>query len=475
MNSKLINLIKKYHNFIAWFFIFVIIFALYYPALHGTFILDDYVWIEPLNLAQIGHLFIGSWEHGNTLRPIMRLLFFASRIMFDEWPFGWHLINIFLHTSITWFIYFILQKISKKHLLPILIALLFAVHPDHHEVVAWISGQTHSWGLLISLISGLFFYLSFTKLQKNKLNITLAYIFLILGFLTYEVSFAVPLILTTTLIIFKELRNKKNYLLTFCTFLILGMLIVYRYFILGKSLGSVGTNQSNIFLAPFHNLRSVVLLFFYTKQILLSYLALFILIITASYKYFFKTNLYLKLTLLSFASVVITYLPFAIVKGVAPRFLYSSIFFFILGLGFFILAIKQEKKIINYLIYVSIAITLILSLTRATQTISQYKKLTDTYTLVRNQVTTDYPTWPDKKDMLFYDIPNGIPDGNRSILAFLTYFDKEILYGYKNQTISGKIYRAEKLSSENLQKLLDNKPIIYKFKNLESGLEKISD
>src|SRR3989338_3662049 len=96
---------------ITFFLLFFAAVVVYFPALPGTFILDDYVWIQSLNIEQIKHLFVGSWEHGNTLRPIMRLQFFSSILLFGEQPLYWHLTNIFLHTLISAACFYFLYKI----------------------------------------------------------------------------------------------------------------------------------------------------------------------------------------------------------------------------------------------------------------------------------------------------------------------------------------------------------------------------
>jgi len=469
------KVVYKYRHFITWLGLFVIIFFLYYPTLHGTFILDDYVWIEPLTLAQIGKLFVGSWEHGNTLRPIMRLLFLLNHTLFHDLSFGWHLTNVLLHTSVSWFVYFILQKSTKRNWIARISAVLFAIMPTHHEVVAWISGQTHAWGLLLSLIAGLLFYYSLQQNQRH-LEIEIAgYVVMFLAFLTYEISFIIPLTMLVCLILFPQLKSKKIWRIVGISFLLLFLLIIYRYFVLGHSTGSVGAQQTNIFLAPFFNARAVLHLFFYTKTLTFFYCVLIFLLAVGL---FIKTKgirPYGKLSICCALLAVLAYLPFSVMNGVAPRFLYSTLFFFVLTIGFSLSNIQTSYKPYHFFLWLIVGNIITLSIVRTSQTASVYSALADSYERVRNQVTNDYPLWPRNRALLFYHIPNGVADGTQGVLAFLTYFDRAIRYGYPNQEAPQLIFRAERLSPDELNKILLHQPIVYDFVDLQHGVIKMSD
>jgi len=166
---------------------------------------------------------------------------------------------------------------------------------------------------------------------------------------------------------------------------------------------------------------------------------------------------------------IIAYGPFVIVHGVAPRFLYTSLFFCALSLTTFYAYLKDRlPKSAKIAALVLVILILIFSLGRTWQVANRYKQVSDAYTDIVATVTSDFPTWPDGKDMLFYKIPKT----NKNVLAFLTYFDKAINYGYHGQT-DGKVYRAEQLSSEELEKILKQKPIIYEFEGFGKGVRRV--
>jgi len=91
-------------------------------------------------------------------RPLIHVLYMAGYHISGNSPWGFHLINVLFHTMVSLLVYiissafFATPAVSRGYLSPpLLVALLFAVHPIHTESVAWVSG--------ISDISYSFFYL----------------------------------------------------------------------------------------------------------------------------------------------------------------------------------------------------------------------------------------------------------------------------------------------------------------------------
>lgn len=462
---------KKTNIYLLGIFIalFIGTTIVYFPSLQGTFILDDFAWIQPMTLSQIKHIFVGSWEHGNTLRPIMRLQFLSSRILFGENPFWWHMVNIFLHALVAYATYLITRTITKKEWLSFLTASLFAIYPTNHEVVAWISGRTHSFGLLLSLAAGIFIYRSFLLSRHQWFNGIVGFLFLFNAFLSYEISFAIPFGLIAAISIIGP-RTKKSWSLSLGSLAVLGILIAYRYQVLG-SIGSVGTHHSNIFLAPFKNFQAVTTLFLYTKELKLSIALLFtfLLYILFLHKIWKGWPEKFKAGILFFSLTVISYLPFVIVKGVAPRFLYTSLFFFFLCIAIlYDVAEPYISKKTRIGLAVLMVIILIASSVRTWQVSNKYKLVSDAYINITETLKMDYPTWPKGRDVLYYNIPGKY----ENILAFLTYFEKAVKYGYHGN-LSGRVYRADYLSSEELKKILEKKPIIYEFIGFKKGIERL--
>lgn len=447
-----------------WVFValFSAIFLVYSPNVRGIFISDDYVWIAPMSWSQVKHDFTGSWEHGNTLRPIMRLQFFSSRVLFGENPVGWHITNFFLHTLVAFCLYLIAKKITGNTTLAFVTSLIFAVFPTNHETVAWISGRTHPFGFLLSLLSFYLIYLSFSVSKFRYWQMISGYFVLLLAFLTYEVSFAVPLALLLAVFIFDR-NNRRAFYIALGTFGVLAALVAYRFQVLGGNIGSVGQHQSNIFLAPFLNFHQLEIMYFYARDLkfIIFFLCLFLLILVYKNKLFDIKNKFLIYTIYFLPLSVLFYLPFSIVKGVAPRFLYSSIFFFCLAAAcvYELLKNKLSKNIKNIILVWALAI-LFISVLYTYRIAQRYKEVSDTYEKIAATVLKDFPQWPPGKDMVFY----GLYNGNQEAIAFITYFDK-FLKRYYPAGVSGNIYRAQELSVDQLNKVLSRGPIIYRLNN----------
>ena len=73
---------------------------------------------------------------GNYYRPIFLMFLRMNYALFADRPLGWHLFAIGLHLLVTWLTYLVVRKITGQFTTAWLAALIFGVHPIHHEVVA---------------------------------------------------------------------------------------------------------------------------------------------------------------------------------------------------------------------------------------------------------------------------------------------------------------------------------------------------
>lgn len=456
--GRLKNLIQKYELALVAVGIFAVLLAVYWQAVFASFILDDYVWILPLNWQQIGHLFIGSWEHANTLRPIMRLEYLLNYHLFGTSSVAWHLMNLVLHSAVSTVLYGLIRKYSGDKLVAILATLIFAVYPVNHEVVAWASGQTHSFALLLCLLATWFWY-NGVRLN-HRVKLVAGYLVMWLAFLTYELSFALPLAWTLIIMIKGLLTKRKFYLLAGAWFSLFA-LIAYRYSVLAGSIGEVGYNQSNLLLAPFLNLERLITIYSYNSKWPIILVGGFILIVIA---YVIKERLWVgqrvktNNIILFLSLAVLSYLPFSVINGVAPRFIYSSWFFLLVTLSLvYSLVASKLSRLWRIVLLLLVSALLAFSLIRTYQVAERYRQVGDAYDLISETLKRDYPVWPGRRGVLFY----GIPDSNQNVLAFYTYFEKFVKYSYGEPM--GVVYRAERLTKSELEWVLATKPIVYRF------------
>ena len=143
---------------------FITALLLFLPTLGHDFVWDDRSILMP-NLAlgdwsRLGEVltsdfFRESQERGpfDYWRPAVVMSHMVERSLFDDRPAGYHAVNIALH-AVTSLLVFLLGLQALERLAPAVAAgLLFAVHPVHVEVVAWVSGRS-------DLLLGLFLALA---------------------------------------------------------------------------------------------------------------------------------------------------------------------------------------------------------------------------------------------------------------------------------------------------------------------------
>jgi protein O-mannosyl-transferase len=80
----------------------------------------------------------------NYYRPLFLLWLRINHAAFGLGEMGWHFTSVALHVLVTFLVYRVVRKLTGRFTVAWLTALIFGLHPIHHEVVAWISGTTES-------------------------------------------------------------------------------------------------------------------------------------------------------------------------------------------------------------------------------------------------------------------------------------------------------------------------------------------
>lgn len=91
-------------------------------------------------------------------RPTFIVYLMIAWQIFQDTPFGWHLLNVLMHMLAVYLTFLVLEKISGDIKLSGIAALLFAIHPLRVESVAWISGVTDPV-LAVFLLLTFYFYM----------------------------------------------------------------------------------------------------------------------------------------------------------------------------------------------------------------------------------------------------------------------------------------------------------------------------
>ena len=173
-------------------FLLFLVLGVYYPALFaGINSVDD--WRMLANLSD--QKTFDYWQllrpsTGFYYRPLLMLSFIMDKFLWGLEPSFMHLENILLHACNTLLVFFIAKQVfpvqtKNSFELPLLTALVFALHPINTESVNWISGRTDLLGAFFTLLATFLLIKGSTELKT--LPVVLSSLCLILGIMSKEV------------------------------------------------------------------------------------------------------------------------------------------------------------------------------------------------------------------------------------------------------------------------------------------------
>ncbi|HUI66968.1 MAG TPA: tetratricopeptide repeat protein [Nitrospirota bacterium] len=193
--------------------VIAISFAVYGNALRNGFVYDDIPqvvqnpWIREIRFVpEIFSTNVWAFQGTSTnyYRPLMHMSFMLSYYLFGLTPWGFHLVNILLHAGVTVLVFLISSRLFwtanppsffVSRFLPFIAAVLFAVHPIHTEVVAWVGGVTDLSFSLFFLLALYLYILSTDRGAHQKGLYLLSVASFFLATLYKEPALTFPLIL----------------------------------------------------------------------------------------------------------------------------------------------------------------------------------------------------------------------------------------------------------------------------------------
>ena len=138
------------------------------------------------------------WQHaspqalGNYYRPLFLLWSRVNYSMFKTQPFGWHATTVLLHLLVTGLVYLVVREMTVRAGVAWLTALIFGVHPIHHEVVAWVSGSTES--LFATFFLAAFLAYLYSRKQRQLFLMICSCGFFGLALLSKETAIILPIL-----------------------------------------------------------------------------------------------------------------------------------------------------------------------------------------------------------------------------------------------------------------------------------------
>jgi Tfp pilus assembly protein PilF len=204
----------RLNNLTVFFGILIVAFIIYFPCLQAGFLLYDdpeYVtenyFLQDFSFMGIVNLF--TQKVYDLYIPLTWLSYWIEQNIFKFSATGMHITNVVLHGINSFLVFRLIVTLFKKNRPAILIAILFLIHPQHIESVAWIAERKdvlYTFFYLLALLS----YFKF-KSSGNKLYYFICFILFIFSCLSKPM--AVSLVIVINLIdyfIYNEKQFKQH-------------------------------------------------------------------------------------------------------------------------------------------------------------------------------------------------------------------------------------------------------------------------
>jgi tetratricopeptide (TPR) repeat protein len=166
------------------------VFAVYWPALRGPFLWDDFLVVHrnPLVTGELGPGAI--WFRMDF--PLTYVAFWLEWLAWGNHPAGYHVVNVLLHATGALLLWRVLAQLKVPA--PWLAAMIFAVHPVCVASVAWISELKNTLSLPFFLLS-LLWYLQLDSPPRPSLRYCLSLLAFVLALLTKTSTVMLPAVL----------------------------------------------------------------------------------------------------------------------------------------------------------------------------------------------------------------------------------------------------------------------------------------
>src|SRR5260370_2058597 len=140
----------------------------YCNTLLNGFVYDDHFQVEQnpyvQSLKYVGKIFTTTvWSFQglegktNYYRPLMILGFLVCNKVFQAYPFGFHVVSVLLYWGVVWLVFLACSTLLLDEIVALVAAAIFALHPIHTEVVAWVAAVTELEMAIFYLAAFIFF------------------------------------------------------------------------------------------------------------------------------------------------------------------------------------------------------------------------------------------------------------------------------------------------------------------------------
>jgi hypothetical protein len=307
--------------------------GIYLPALNSLMVADDFLIVGRLNFGDAVRSLHDTVGYGrNEYRPVIAFSYALSNSLWRGASRGYHFDSVLLHALNAALLYSLLLLLSRSAAISGVAAVLFAVHPIHHERVVWITARDSLFSTLFTLLALIAYTLARRRNEGEstpsprsvKILIGVSVGFFILGLLSYEGAVVLPGIMAAMEFflfaqpaqgIWRRLRMAaiKTRWHVIVLFIYLAWWVILFH---GK------TGQYNLSYTAgnlFHNYYSLLYRLFYGNAHLAG--ALYFVLLVAAILLPPDNR---PLALFSLLFMFLAFLPFVLTTGFADRFAYAS-------------------------------------------------------------------------------------------------------------------------------------------------------
>ena len=453
----------------------------YINTFRNSFAFDDNKFIinklEIRNLGNIPKFFAEDVD--GIYRPMRTVLYSISYAVWGLNPFGYHLTSLLFHVLNAILAFLILNIISKKRVISLTAALLFAAHPVHTERVTNMTAGFDQLGIFLFLLA-FYFYINFS-IKQNKKFLYYSIASFIPALLSSEEAATLPLVILLYETSFNGLAKesfKKKLGIYISFFAVLSLYIIVRFSVLGigaRVESYLANSIYSTFLVMARVVATYVLILFFPlnltlqRTVSLSSISIFEPTIALSLLFImglviFAVWIYKKSRITSFCIFwfFITLLPFSNILPIqtimAERYLYLPSIGFcmivavIIGKIYNIKAVSQEKAKV-----IAIAVFMILILLYSYATIKRNLDWKDDIALWAKTVETS-PTSFAYDNLGFAYEQKGMLDLAVSYFKAAIELDQKNYQAYSNLGIAYAKKGLNDLAIKSFKKSIEIKP-----------------
>lgn len=412
--------LKKHSNLLILFFLFTVSFVIRINSLNNSFVLDDFRLIidnsfiqnidnffkvaNPRNLFDVLPIVCGA-------RPLAVISLMIDFFIFGQNPFGYHLINLILHSFNAVLLFLFVFNLTKNKITGLISALFFSIHPIQSEVVNIASFRAD---LLFVFFTLVFLNLIniFKNIKENKKKLIIIFMFLVFigALFSKENAVVIPLVLLSYIAFFYK-ENRIKYLLAATVFVTAVFLFFFwierfpvpLYNLIYPSienniipLSNFGTYVNIIFSSLYYNSIHIVYPVNLSVDYFVNYsnfISGFVIFFIFVFFVFKIRDIYLKFILIF---TIIVYLPVSniipLVNTIADRYMYLPMIGISMIFGYIIVKLLKfgNPKIIYTFVVVLFSIYALISYQRGNVYSNQYTLYQDAVSKNSQNVRTAY-------------------------------------------------------------------------------------